>query len=186
MIGLGAPNKQGSHDVHGAPLGAAEVAATRAQIGWNHAPFEVPQDVYQAWDARKKGAAWEAEWQQKYQRYAQAHPELAAEFKRRMAGELPTDWASHAQKTIAGVNAKGETVATRKASQIAINALAPVLPEFIGGSADLTGSNLTNWTGCRHVSGKTPGNYISYGVREFGMAAIMNGMALHGGILPFG
>ncbi len=186
VIGLGAPNKQGSHDVHGAPLGDAEIAATRTQIGWNHAPFEIPQDVYQAWDAKNKGAAWEAEWQQKQQRYADAHPQLAAQFKRRMAGELPADWLSHSQQAVATANAKAETIATRKASQIAINALALLLPEFIGGSADLTGSNLTNWTGCRHVSGKTPGNYISYGVREFGMAAIMNGMALHGGILPFG
>jgi transketolase len=186
VIGAGSPNKAGSHDVHGAPLGDAEIAAARAKIGWNHAPFEIPQEVYQAWDARKKGAAWEAEWNQKFEKYAQAYPQLAAEFKRRMANELPAGWAQHAEQAVAAVNAKAETVATRKASQIAINALAPALPEFIGGSADLTGSNLTNWTGCRHVSGKTPGNYISYGVREFGMCAIMNGMALHGGILPFG
>ncbi|MCX7170944.1 MAG: transketolase, partial [Proteobacteria bacterium] len=186
VIGRGAPNKQGSHDVHGAPLGAAEIAAARVQMGWNHAPFEIPQEVYQAWNARKKGAAWEAGWQQKFERYAKDHPQLAAEFKRRMAKELPADWSEQARQAIAAVNAKAETVATRKASQIAINALAPLLPEFVGGSADLTGSNLTNWSGCTHVSGKTPGNYISYGVREFGMAAIMNGMALHGGILPFG
>jgi len=186
VIGMGAPNKQGTHDVHGAPLGDAEIAAARAQIGWNFPPFEIPQEVYQAWDAKKKGAEWEAGWNQKFAYYAKAHPDLAAEFKRRMAGELPRNWAAHAQKAIADVNAKAETVATRKASQIAINALAPALPEFLGGSADLTGSNLTNWTGCQHVSGKTPGNYISYGVREFGMAAIMNGMALHGGVLPFG
>ncbi|MBI5923258.1 MAG: transketolase [Betaproteobacteria bacterium] len=186
VIGLGAPNKQGSHDVHGAPLGAAEIAAARVQIGWNHAPFEIPQEVYAAWDAKKKGAAWESTWQQKFERYAKDHPQLAAEFKRRMANELPANWAEHARQAIDAVNAKAETVATRKASQIAINALAPLLPEFVGGSADLTGSNLTNWSGCKNVSGKAPGNYISYGVREFGMAAIMNGMALHGGLLPFG
>ena len=186
VIGAGSPNKAGSHDVHGAPLGDAEIAATRPHIGWHFGPFEIPQEVYQAWDARKKGAAWEAAWNQKFEHYAQAYPELAAEFKRRMANELPANWSEHARKAIAAVNVKAENVATRKASQIAINALVPALPEFVGGSADLTGSNLTNWSGCKQVSGKTPGNYISYGVREFGMCAIMNGMALHGGILPFG
>jgi transketolase len=186
VIGLGSPNKAGTHDVHGAALGDAEIAATRANIGWNYPPFEIPQDVYAAWDARKKGAAFEANWQQKFDSYAKAFPELAAEFTRRTAGTLPAGWAEHAAKAIAAINDKAETVATRKASQIAINALAPALPEFLGGSADLTGSNLTNWVGCKHVSGKSTGNYISYGVREFGMAAIMNGMALHGGLLPFG
>ena len=186
VIGAGSPNKAGSHDVHGAPLGDAEVAAVRARIGWNSPPFEIPQEVYQAWDAREKGAASEAEWNRQFAQYAQAHPQLAAEFKRRMANDLPAGWSQHVQQAIAAVNAKAETVATRKASQIAINALAPALPEFVGGSADLTGSNLTNWTGCRVVSGRSAGNYISYGVREFGMCAIMNGMALHGGILPFG
>ncbi len=185
-IGLGSPNKVGTHDVHGAPLGDAEIAAARPHMGWVFPPFEIPQEVYEAWDARKKGAALESDWNQKFERYAKAHPDLAAEFKRRMAGELPANWTEHARKAIAAANEKGETVATRKASQIAINALAPALPEFVGGSADLTGSNLTNWTGCKHVSGRTPGNYISYGVREFGMSHIMNGMALHGGILPFG
>ena len=185
-IGLGAPTKVGTHDVHGAPLGDAEIAAARPHMGWVFPPFEIPQEVYEAWDAKKKGAAAESEWQHKFDRYAKAHPELAAEYKRRMAGELPASWAEHAKKAIADANEKGETVATRKASQIAINALAPALPEFVGGSADLTGSNLTNWSGCKHVSGRTPGNYISYGVREFGMSHIMNGMALHGGILPFG
>ncbi len=185
-IGLGSPNKVGTHDVHGAPLGDAEIAAARPHMGWVFPPFEIPQEVYEAWDARKKGAAVESDWQHKFDRYAKAHPDLATEFKRRMASELPANWAELAKKAIAEINAKGETVATRKASQIAINALAPALPEFVGGSADLTGSNLTNWTGCKHVSGRTPGNYISYGVREFGMSHIMNGMALHGGILPFG
>ena len=186
VIGAGSPNKAGTHDVHGAPLGDAEIAATRPTIGWNFGPFEIPQEIYQAWDAKKKGAEWEGNWQRKFDHYAQAHPQLAAEYKRRMAHELPADWTSFAQKALAACNAKGETVATRKASQLAINALAPALPEFVGGSADLTGSNLTNWSGCKAVSGKTPGNYISYGVREFGMSHIMNGMALHGGILPFG
>ncbi len=186
VIGLGSPSKAGTHDVHGAPLGDAEIAAARPHIGWHFGPFEIPQEVYEAWDGRKKGAAAESAWQQKFDHYAKAHPELAAEFKRRMAGDLPTNWTEHVKKAIAATNEKAETVATRKASQIAINALAPALPEFVGGSADLTGSNLTNWTGCKHVSGKEPGNYISYGVREFGMSHIMNGMALHGGILPFG
>jgi len=186
VIGAGSPNKAGTHDVHGAALGDAEVAAARAHIGWNHPPFEIPKDVYAAWDARKKGAAWESDWQGKFDAYAKAFPAEAAELKRRMANDLPAAWPEHAKKALAAIVDKGETVATRKASQIAINALAPALPEFLGGSADLTGSNLTNWTGCKHVSGKAPGNYISYGVREFGMAHIMNGMALHGGLLPFG
>ncbi|MEI8163988.1 MAG: transketolase [Betaproteobacteria bacterium] len=186
VIGLGAPNKQGTHDVHGAPLGDAEIAAARVRIGWPHAPFEIPAEVYAGWDAKAKGADLEGAWQKKFAAYAAAFPAAAAEFKRRMAKQLPADWAEQAQKAIAGANAKAETVATRKASQISINALAPALPEFVGGSADLTGSNLTNWTGCKHVSGKGTGNYISYGVREFGMAHIMNGMALHGGLLPFG
>ena len=186
VIGAGSPNKQGTHDVHGAPLGDIEIAATRPHIGWHFGPFEIPQEIYEAWDAKKKGAEWEAEWNRKFEHYTKAFPAEAAEFRRRMAGDLPAQWADYAAKAIAAVNDKAETVATRKASQIAINALAPVLPEFVGGSADLTGSNLTNWTGCKHVSGKTPGNYISYGVREFGMSHIMNGMALHGGLLPFG
>ncbi len=186
VIGLGSPNKAGTHDVHGAPLGDAEIAAARAHMGWSHGPFEIPAEIYAGWDAKAKGAAAEGDWNAKFAAYAKAFPAEAAEFKRRMAGELPAGWGEHAKKAIDGANAKAETVATRKASQIAINALAPALPEFLGGSADLTGSNLTNWAGCKHVSGKTPGNYISYGVREFGMAAIMNGMALHGGLLPFG
>ncbi len=186
VIGAGSPNKAGTHDVHGAPLGDAEIAAARPHIGWNFGPFEIPKEVYEAWDAKKKGAELESSWNQKFDHYAKAFPAEAAEFKRRMANELPANWADHAAKAIAAANEKGETVATRKASQLAINALAPALPEFLGGSADLTGSNLTNWTGCKHVSGKSTGNYISYGVREFGMSHIMNGMALHGGLLPFG
>ncbi len=186
IIGAGSPNKQDSHDVHGAALGDAEVAATRAHIGWNYPPFEIPAHVYKAWDAKEKGAALEADWNKKFAAYQAAFPTEAAEFVRRSKGELSADWAGHAAKVVAEINAKGETIATRKASQNAINALQPALPEFLGGSADLTGSNLTNWVGCKHVKGKSTGNYISYGVREFGMSHIMNGMALHGGLLPFG
>jgi transketolase len=186
IIGAGSPNKQDTHDVHGAALGEAEVAATRAHIGWNYPPFEIPAHVYEAWDAKAKGSALEAEWNAKFAAYRAAFPIEAAEFERRMQGELSANWSEHAAKAIADINAKGETIATRKASQNAINALQPALPEFLGGSADLTGSNLTNWVGCKHVKGKSTGNYISYGVREFGMSHIMNGMALHGGLLPFG
>ncbi|MDD4977994.1 MAG: transketolase [Gallionella sp.] len=186
VIGAGSPNKEGTHDVHGAALGDAEVAATRAHIGWNYPPFEIPQHVYDAWDAKAKGAAMEAEWNKKFAAYKAAFPTEAAEFVRRMKGDLSANWAAHSAKAIAEINAKGETIATRKASQNAINALQPAVPEFLGGSADLTGSNLTNWVGCKHVKAKSTGNYISYGVREFGMSHIMNGMALHGGLLPFG
>jgi transketolase len=186
VIGKGSPNKEGTHDVHGAALGEAEVEATRKNLGWNYPPFEIPKDIYEGWDCRTKGEGLEKLWNNKFAEYEKAYPKEAAELKRRMAGELPAGWKKHVEEFIAKVNEKAETVATRKASQIAINGLAPVLPEFVGGSADLTGSNLTNWTGCHHVHGKKPGNYISYGVREFGMAHIMNGMALHGGVLPFG
>ena len=186
IIGAGSPNKEGTHDVHGAALGDAEIAATRAHIGWNYPPFEIPKHVYEAWDARTKGAGLEKLWDNKFAEYKKAFPKEAAEFLRRTKGDLPANWAEHVAKAIAQINEKGETIATRKASQNAINALVPALPEFLGGSADLTGSNLTNWTGAHHVSGAKPGNYISYGVREFGMSAIMNGMALHGGLLPFG
>ena len=186
IIGKGSPNKQGTHDVHGAALGAAEVEATRKQLGWTHAPFEIPQDIYEGWDARTKGQGFETLWNNKFAEYKAAFPAEAAEFTRRMKGELPATWNDHVAKAVAAINDKAETASTRKASQIAINALAPALPEFLGGSADLTGSNLTNWTGCHHVRATSVGNYISYGVREFGMSAIMNGMALHGGLLPFG
>ena len=186
IIGCGSPNKEGTHDVHGAALGDAEIAATRAHIGWNYPPFEIPPHVYAAWDARTRGAGLEKLWSNKFAEYRKAFPAEAAEFERRTKGDLPANWAEHAAKAIAQINEKGETIATRKASQNAINALVPALPEFLGGSADLTGSNLTNWTGAKHVHGTKPGNYISYGVREFGMAHIMNGMALHGGLLPFG
>ena len=186
IIGKGSPNKSGSHDCHGSALGDAEVAATRANIGWNHEPFVIPADVYAGWDAKAKGAAAESAWNAKFDAYAKAFPAEAAEFKRRMSNELPANWKEATTKMIADFNEKAEGVASRKASQNVIGALAPILPEFLGGSADLTGSNLTSTGSFVHVEGKKPGNYISYGVREFGMAAIMNGMALHGGLLPFG
>lgn len=186
IIGKGSPNKSGSHDCHGSALGDAEVAATRVAIGWNHEPFVIPTDVYAGWDATAKGAKAEGDWNAKFDAYAKAFPAEAAEFKRRMAGDLPANWTAETNKIIATVNEKAEGNASRKASQNAITALAPLLPEFLGGSADLTGSNLTAASSFKHVTGKEPGNYISYGVREFGMAAIMNGMALHGGLLPFG
>jgi len=186
VIGKGSPNKQGTHDVHGAALGAAEIAATREHLGWNHAPFEVPADVYAGWDAKAKGAASESDWNQRFAAYRAAHPELAAEFERRMGGELPADWAEFKAAAIAKINDAAQTVATRKASQIALEAFSPKLPEFLAGSADLTGSNLTNWSGSKWIDGEGNGNYISYGVREFGMAAIMNGMTLHGGLRPYG
>ncbi|ENO81269.1 transketolase [Thauera sp. 27] len=185
IIGAGAPNKQDSHDVHGAPLGAAEIEAARAHIGWNHPPFHIPADVYAAWDARTKGASLEAQWNASFAAYRTAHPELAAEFERRMAGELPADWDSHVAAVLAKVVDKAETIATRKASQNSIEAYAPKLPELLGGSADLAGSNLTLWSGAKGVSRASGGNYVYYGVREFGMAAIANGVALHGGLIPY-
>lgn len=187
VIGYGAPNKQGTEAVHGAPLGADEIAQARAHLGWQHPPFVIPDEVRSAWDARAAGAAREATWQNKWQSYAQAHPELAAELKRRIAGELPADFTAKAQALVAQVAAQAETIATRKASQNAIEALAPLLPELLGGSADLAGSNLTLWSNSKPISAAQPGgNYVHYGVREFGMTAIMNGVALHGGFLPFG
>ena len=185
VIGKGSPNKAGSHDSHGAALGENEVAATRQSLGWHHAPFEIPPDVYAGWDARAKGAAREAQWDARFAAYAQAFPQEGAEFRRRMAGDLPRDWRGHADAFIAAVNAKGETIASRKASQNSIEALAPALPELIGGSADLAGSNLTLWSGSRAISRNGGGNYVYYGVREFGMSAIMNGMTLHGGLIPY-
>jgi len=186
IIGMGSPNKADTHDVHGAALGDAEVAATREHIGWKYPPFEIPQHVYEAWDARTKGEGLEKLWNNKFIEYREAFPKEAAEFERRVFGKLPFNWAEHVSAAIDKISAQAETIASRKASQNVINALAPVLPEFLGGSADLTGSNLTNWSGCKHIRGKSTGNYISYGVREFGMAHIMNGVALHGGFIPFG
>ena len=186
VIGCGAPNKQGGHDVHGAPLGDAEIRAAREHIGWPYVPFEIPREAYEAWDAKAKGAAWEADWKRRFAAYAQAFPELAAEFTRRMQGDLPADWSSHVEAVLAQIDAKAETIATRKASQNSIEAFAPKLPELLGGSADLTGSNLTNWSGSKAVKRDGSGNYVHYGVREFGMAAICNGIALHGGFIPYG
>ncbi len=186
IIGFGSPNKSGSHDCHGAALGDEEVALTRKELGWEHEPFVIPDDVYEGWDAKAKGARVEAEWNERFDAYAKEFPELAAEFKRRMAGELPTNWKEATDAFIAETNEKAEKLATRQASQKTIAGLAETLPEFLGGSADLTGSNLTSCGSFKHVSGKEMGNYISYGVREFGMFAIMNGMALHGGLIPYG
>ncbi|SCK12934.1 transketolase [Vogesella sp. LIG4] len=186
LIGKGAPNKEGGHDVHGSPLGSAEIAAARANLQWAYEPFVVPQTIYEAWDCRAKGAGLQAAWDKLFADYAAAHPELAAEFIRRMKGELPAGWNEHVAAKIAAANDKGETIATRKASQNAIAAFAEVLPELVGGSADLTPSNLTNWPGSVAVTPEAGGNYVHYGVREFGMAAILNGLALHGGVKPFG
>jgi len=186
-IGFGSPNKQGKEECHGAPLGNDEIALTRAALGWNHGPFEIPAEIYAEWDAKAAGAAAEAAWNDKFAAYAAAFPELAAEFKRRIAGELPADFAEKAAAYIKDVAEKGETIASRKASQNALNAFGPLLPEFLGGSADLAGSNLTLWKGCKGVSAEdASGNYMFYGVREFGMSAIMNGIALHGGFVPYG
>ena len=185
VIGAGAPNKQGGHDVHGAPLGDTEINATREFIGWNHPPFEIPVDVYAAWDARAAGAAREAQWNAQFEAYRAEHPQLAAEFERRMAGTLPADWNAHVEAVLKQITDKGETIATRKASQNSIEAFAPKLPELLGGSADLAGSNLTLWSGAKGVTKDGGGNYIYYGVREFGMAAMANGISLHGGLIPY-
>ena len=186
-IGFGSPNKGGKEECHGAPLGAEEIALTRAALKWNHGPFEIPADIYAEWDAKKAGTTIEAEWNQRFAAYAKAHPELASEFSRRSKGELPADFSAKAAAYIADVAAKGETIASRKASQNSLNAFGPLLPEFLGGSADLAGSNLTLWKGCKGVSADdASGNYMYYGVREFGMCAIMNGVALHGGFVPYG
>lgn len=186
IIGAGSPNKQGKESSHGAPLGEAEIALTREAIGWPHAPFEIPQTVYQGWNAREKGAAAEVEWKQRLAAYHAAHPQLAAEFERRTAGELPADWQEKASVFVAAVDAKAEKIATRKASQNAIEGFGQLLPEFLGGSADLAGSNLTLWSGAKGIQDDPAGNYIYYGVREFGMSAIMNGIVLHGGFKPYG
>ena len=186
VIGKGSPNKAGTHDVHGAALGDKEIAATREAIGWSHTPFEIPADVYAAWDAKKNGQAMEEEWGALFKAYGERYPQEAGELLRRMKGELPGKLNDAIDAYIAACVEKKETIATRKASQNAIQALAPVLPEFLGGSADLTGSNLTNWKECVAVRADQAGNHINYGVREFGMAAVMNGIALHGGYIPFG
>lgn len=187
VIGWGAPNKAGTAKTHGEALGDAEVAAVRLKLNWPYAPFEIPQDFYTAWDARPKGEAREKAWNTLFAAYGEAHPELAREFMRRMRGKLPENWSEASAKLLAGMVEKKETIATRKASHICLNQLAKILPEFMGGSADLTGSNLTDWSGVKVFSKSCPeGQYIHYGVREFGMSAIMNGMALYGGVIPFG
>ncbi len=186
VIGQGSPNKAGTHDVHGAALGAAEVAATRESLGWSAAPFEIPDDITQAWDAKQRGAQAEAAWQQRFEAYRSAFPLQAAEFERRMRGDLAPDFEQQLPALLDAIAARPDAFATRKSSQNALDALAPLLPEFFGGSADLTGSNLTNFKGCVKAGRDTWGNHLSWGVREFGMAAMMNGMALHGGHLPYG
>ncbi|MEL5230353.1 transketolase [Serratia ureilytica] len=185
VIGFGSPNKAGTHDVHGAALGAAEVAATREALGWKYAAFEIPQDIYAQWDAKEAGQAKEAAWNDKVAAYARAFPELAAEFKRRMNGELPADWKADAKAFVEKLQANPANIASRKASQNALEAFGKVLPEFLGGSADLAPSNLTMWSGSKALNVDPAGNYIHYGVREFGMTAITNGIALHGGFLPY-
>ena len=186
IIGMGSPNKANTHSVHGAALGDAEIEATRPHIGWHHAPFEIPEEIYSAWDGKAKGKKLEDEWNEKFSEYAEKYKDEAAEFKRRIAGDLPANWHSHVTSVINEVNAREETIASRKASQNAIESLAPVLPELTGGSADLAGSNLTLWSGSKGIDKGDGGNYIYYGVREFGMSAIMNGLSLHGGIIPYG
>ena len=185
IIGLGSPNKQGKEDCHGAPLGNDEIALTREALGWTEGPFEIPADIYAAWDAKDKGTKSEVAWNEVFAAYAAKYLTEAAELKRRMSGDLPADFVAKADAYIAEVNAKAETVATRKASQAAIQAFAPLLPEILGGSADLAGSNLTLWKGAQGVQDNPAGNYVHYGVREFGMTAIANGVALHGGFIPY-
>lgn len=187
IIGYGSPNKSGSHDCHGAPLGDAEIAASREFLQWPHAPFEVPADVYEAWDGKAKGQQQQQSWNEQFAAYAAAHPALAAELKRRLSGELPANWKADSDAYIAKLQAAPATIASRKASQNALNAYGPLLPELLGGSADLAGSNLTIWSGSKGISAAdASGNYLYYGVREFGMSAIMNGIALHGGFVPYG
>ncbi len=186
VIGQGAPTKAGGHDVHGAPLGATELAGLRTALGWTWAPFEVPDHLRAAWDGRERGAALQAGWAERFAAYRAEHPALAAEFQRRMAGDLPAGFDAQVAQALAALAEKATAVATRKASQLALDALAPSLPELFGGSADLTGSNLTNFKGCVVAGRDKPGNHMSWGVREFGMAAALNGMALHGGFIPYG
>ncbi|MFT5161464.1 MAG: transketolase [Alteromonadaceae bacterium] len=187
VIGFGSPNKSGTHNCHGAPLGADEIKATREFLNWSHAPFVVPDDIYSQWDAKAAGASKEQNWGEKFAEYGHKHPELAAEFCRRMSNELPANWADESQTYIDKLQANPEKIATRKASQNCLNAFGPLLPEFMGGSADLAGSNLTLWSGSKGLTADdASGNYIFYGVREFGMSAIMNGIALHDGFIPYG
>ena len=185
VIGFGSPNKAGTHDSHGAPLGDDEIALPRKQLGWEHAPFVIPQEIYAEWDAKEAGRVKEAAWQEKFNAYAEAYPALAAEFTRRMSNELPANWQEASQKFIEQLQANPAKIASRKASQNAIEAFGKLLPEYLGGSADLAPSNLTMWSGSKGINQDAAGNYIHYGVREFGMTAIANGIALHGGFLPY-
>ncbi|HGS4858907.1 TPA: transketolase [Vibrio cholerae] len=187
IIGFGSPNKAGSHDCHGAPLGNDEIKAAREFLGWEYAPFEIPADIYAAWDAKAAGASKEAAWDEKFTAYAKAYPAEAAEYKRRVAGELPANWEAATSEIIANLQANPANIASRKASQNALEAFGKLLPEFMGGSADLAPSNLTMWSGSKSLTAEDfSGNYIHYGVREFGMTAIINGIALHGGFVPYG
>ena len=187
IIGFGSPNKQGKEDCHGAPLGADEIVLAREQLGWAHAPFEIPSDLYEGWDASAKGASAQSSWNEQLDAYRKEFPDLAMEFERRTSGQLPTDFGEKADAYIADCQAKMEKVASRKASQNCLNAYGPLLPELLGGSADLAGSNLTIWSGSKDISAdNADGNYIYYGVREFGMSAMMNGIALHGGFINYG
>ena len=187
IIGFGSPNKQGKEDCHGAPLGADEIVLAREQLGWPHAPFEIPSDLYEGWDASAKGASAQSSWNEQLDAYRKEFPDLAVEFERRTSGQLPTDFGEKADAYIADCQAKMEKVASRKASQNCLNAYGPLLPELLGGSADLAGSNLTIWSGSKDISAdNADGNYIYYGVREFGMSAMMNGIALHGGFINYG
>jgi transketolase len=186
VIGFGSPNKQGTASTHGAPLGDEEIAATRRELGWEYPPFEIPEHIRTGWNAAERGAGLENAWDEMYAKYSETYPELAGEYERRMSGELPAGWQDSADQAIAAINADGADMATRKASLLALNAFAPLLPEMAGGSADLTGSNLTKHNGSTVISGDdASGNYIYFGVREFGMSAMCNGMALHGGVLPY-
>lgn len=187
IIGFGSPNKSASHDCHGAPLGEEEVALVRQNLGWEYAPFEIPHEIYQAWDAKVAGKDAEAQWANRFVEYESAYPDLAAEFNRRVKGDLPENWTQISEDVIKTLQANPATIATRKASQNAIEAFGAHLPEFLGGSADLTPSNLTNWSGSKAITAQdASGNYLSYGVREFAMSAMMNGIALHGGFIPYG
>ncbi|HAT1569158.1 transketolase [Kluyvera cryocrescens] len=185
VIGFGSPNKAGTHDVHGAPLGDAEITATRDALNWPHAPFVIPAEIYAHWDAKESGQAKESAWQAQFSRYAEAFPQEAVELTRRLRGDLPTDFSAKAQTFVERLQAKPAKIASRKASQNALEAFGPLLPEFLGGSADLAPSNLTLWSGSKPINEQAAGNYIHYGVREFGMTAIANGVALHGGFLPY-
>ena len=186
VIGWGSPNKQGTSGVHGAPLGSDEVTLVREQIEWPHEPFHVPEHIYEGWNAEQKGLQHQESWDQAFVEYETAYPELANELKRRTQGELPENWDAAIKEALQKIISEEQKVATRKASEIALNAIGPLLPELIGGSADLTGSNNTWWSGSKGLSAEDPsGNYIYYGVREFGMSAIMNGMALYGGFIPY-